>query len=172
MTATAGSASGRPAPVEIIRFRPRHLARILEVERAAFAEEPYSRAVFLDLYSECGELFLIAKLLGRIAGYIATCAGDGRAEIISLAVDPEHRRKGIAAALLEYTLERLRVFGVRLVELMVRVDNEEAIRFYRRFGFRRVQEVPGYYENGRAGLRMRRTVAGEPPAPATATSES
>ncbi|MGC9972114.1 MAG: ribosomal protein S18-alanine N-acetyltransferase [Bryobacteraceae bacterium] len=156
MAATTRSATTQPAPVEIVRFRPRHLARILHIERAAFPEEPYTRAIFRNLYSECGELFLIAKLARRIAGYIATCAGDGRAEVISLAVDPEHRKKGIAAALLEHTLERLRESGVRSVELMVRVDNQEAIRFYRRFGFRRIQEVPGYYENGRAGLRMRR----------------
>jgi ribosomal-protein-alanine N-acetyltransferase len=160
MAATTQKATRQPAPVEIVRFRPRHLARILEIERAAFAEEPYTRAVFLDLYAECGELFLVAKLTRRIAGYIATCARDGRAEVISLAVDPERRKKGIAAALLEYTLEWLRVSGVRSVELMVRVDNQEAIRFYRRFGFRRVQKVPGYYENRRAGLRMRRAVAG------------
>lgn len=159
MAATTRSATGQPAPIQIVRFRPRHLARILEIERATFAEEPYTRAIFLDLYAECGELFLVAKLFRRIAGYIATGAGDGRAEVISLAVDPEHRKKGIAAALLVYTLERLRVFGAHSVELMVRVDNQEAIRFYRRFGFRRVQEVPGYYENRRAGLRMRRALA-------------
>jgi ribosomal-protein-alanine N-acetyltransferase len=159
MAAKPSSATGRPAPVEIVRFRPRHLARILEIERATFAEEPYTRAIFRGLYAECGELFLVAKLTRRIAGYIATCARDGRAEVISLAVDPEHRKKGLAAALLEHTLARLRESGVRSVELMVRVDNEEAIRFYRRLGFRRVQEVPNYYENRRAGLRMRRALA-------------
>lgn len=159
MAAAPRSATGRPARVEIVRFHPRHLPRILEIERAAFAQEPYTRAIFRGLYAECGELFLVAKLVRRVAGYIATCAEDGRAEIISVAVDPEHRRKGIAAALLEHTLKRLRASSVRSVELMVRVDNEAAIRFYRRFGFRRVQEVPGYYENGRAGLRMRRALA-------------
>lgn len=159
MAATSRSATGRTAPVEIVRFHPRHLARILEIERAAFREEPYTGAVFRELHTECGELFLVAKVTHRIAGYMATCTEAREAEVISVAVDPEHRRKGVAAALLEYTLERLRGSGVRSVELMVRVDNEEAIRFYRRFGFRRVQEVPGYYENGRAGLRMRRALA-------------
>jgi ribosomal-protein-alanine N-acetyltransferase len=152
MAATSRSATGQPAPVEIVRFRPRHMASILEIERAAFAEEPYTRAIFRELYAECGELFLVAKLRRRIAGYIATCARDGTAEVVSLAVHPEHRRKGIAAALLEFTLKRLR----GPVELMVRVDNQAAIRFYRRFGFRQVEKVPGYYEKGLAGLRMLR----------------
>ena len=156
MAATSRSATGQPAPVEIVRFLPRHMASILEIERAAFAEEPYTRAIFRELHAECGELFLVAKLRRRIAGYIATGAGDGKAEVVSLAVDPKHRRKGIAAALLEYTLERLRESGVQSVELMVRVDNKAAIRFYRRFGFRQVEKVLGYYEKGLAGLRMRR----------------
>ena len=82
MAATSRSATGQPAPVEIVRFRPRHMASILEIERAAFAEEPYTRAIFRELYAECGELFLVAKLRRRIAGYIATCARDGTAEVV------------------------------------------------------------------------------------------
>jgi ribosomal-protein-alanine N-acetyltransferase len=162
MAATPPGVRRQPASLEIVRFRPRHLERILEIERAAFAAESYTRRIFRELYSECGDLFLVAKVSRRIAGYMATCADAGQAEIISVAVAPELRRQGIAAALLEYTLRRLRESGARSVELMVRVDNRPAIRFYRGFGFRRVGEVPGYYEDGRTGLRMRRRLQGPP----------
>lgn len=158
MVAASRSVVPQSAPVEIGRFRPRHLPRILGIERAAFPEEPYTRAVFLNLYAECRELFLIARVSRRIAGYMATRLHPGAAEIISVAVDPERRRAGVGAALLTYTLEQVKQLGVRSVELMVRVDNGDAIRFYRRFGFRRVGEVPAYYENGQAGLHMRRTL--------------
>jgi ribosomal-protein-alanine N-acetyltransferase len=144
--------------VEIGRFRPRHMARILEIERKAFAKEAYSRRMFLDLYARCGRLFLIAKVFRRIAGYSVTYVEGGTAEVVSVAVDPEQRRKGVATALLGWTIDRLRECGTRRIDLMVRVDNQPAIRFYRRFGFRRLGEVPGYYGKGGTGLRMRRNL--------------
>ncbi len=149
--------------IEIARYRPRHLRRILQIERASFPDEPYTRAIFRDLYKECGELFLIAKVRRRIAGYIATRVCSGRAEIISIAVDPEYRRAGIGTTLLSIALERLDESGAHCVELMVRVDNREAIRFYRRFGFRHAGRVARYYEDGQTGLRMRRALGTEPP---------
>lgn len=158
MAASSQGAARKPAPVEIGRFRPPHLARVLEIERAAFPEGPYSRKIFLSLYSECGELFLVAKVSRRVAGYMATCVHPRMAEVVSVAVDPEHRRSGVGTALLAHTIELLKSHAVRLIELMVRADNREALRFYRRFGFRRVEEVPAYYENDRAGLRMRRVL--------------
>ncbi len=151
------------AAVEIARYRPRHLRRILRIERACFPEEPYTRAIFRELYYECGELFLIGKVRRRIAGYIATRLSEGRAEVISIAVDPAYRCAGLGTAMLEHTLERLAKAGASSVELMVRVDNEAAIRFYRRFGFRRAGRVAGYYEDGHTGLRMRRALDVAPP---------
>jgi ribosomal-protein-alanine N-acetyltransferase len=152
----------RTARIEILRFRPRHLERILKIERACFPEEPYTRTIFRKLYSEAGELFVIARLGSRVAGYMVTCTAEQAAEVISLGVDPAYRRRGVAAALLDYSLDRLAANGVRVVELMVSVENAGAIRFYRRFGFRRVREVAGYYGRGHAGLAMRRGLPARP----------
>lgn len=149
--------------IEIAHYDPRHLRRILQIERASFPDEPYTRAIFRDLYKECGELFLIAKVRGRIAGYIATRVCSGRAEVVSIAVDPDYRRAGIGKTLLGHALERIEKSGAHSVELMVRVDNREAIHFYRRFGFRHAGRFAGYYEDGQTGLRMRRAFGTEPP---------
>lgn len=146
------------AEVELARYRPRHLRRVLQIERACFPEEPYTRAIFHELYRECGEFFLIAKVRRRIAGYVAARLFEERAEVVSIAVDPAYRGEGLGAAMLECTLERLAGAGAVSVELMVRVDNKAAIRFYRRFGFRRAGRVAGYYEDGHTGLRMRLAV--------------
>jgi ribosomal-protein-alanine N-acetyltransferase len=148
--------------IEIVRYRPRHLRRVLQIERASFPREPYTRKIFREVYEECGELFLIAKVRRRIAGYSATRVCSGHAEVVSIAVDPEYRVAGVGTALLAHTLERPEESGARSVELMVRVDNAAAIRFYRRFGFHHAGRVAGYYEGGQTGLRMRRAL-GRPP---------
>lgn len=143
------------AKPEITRFRLSTLRRVLEIERVSFGSEAYTREMFLELDRDCGDLFFIAKRSGRIAGYIVTCAAAERAEIVSIAVDPRYRKIGIGKALMAHTLSALKKKGVRSVGLMVRASAGPVIRFYRRFGFRAVRRVPGYYSDGAEALRMR-----------------
>jgi len=103
-------------------------------------------------------LFLVAKVRGRLAGYIATCVERRNAEIVSLAVHPDYRRRGVGAALLRRTLKRLSGTGVRRAELMVRTGNRAGAQLYRTFGFRRVRTVARYYEDGGDGFLMARAI--------------
>jgi ribosomal-protein-alanine N-acetyltransferase len=149
--------------VRIGRATRRDLPRLLEIEREVFPEDAYSREMFLDLLDGCGELFLVARVEGVLAGYIVTCAGKRKAELISIATAAEHRRTGIGRALLMRTLEKLRAANVRRLELMVRAGNDAAIAFYRGFGFRRTGRVRRYYEDGADALEMVLRLAAEKP---------
>jgi ribosomal-protein-alanine N-acetyltransferase len=151
-----GKPAGWDAPIQIRTFRPSDLDRIMKIERAAFSRESYTRKMFLQLYRECRDLFVIAKRARRIAAYMSTCADSTQAELISIAVDPKWRKLGLGSALMRHTLAALKTRKVRRVILMVRTANTEAVRFYRRFGFTRVGRVPGYYEDGAAAYSMRK----------------
>ncbi len=151
-----GKPAGLDAPILIRAFRPSDLDRIMKIERAAFSREAYTRKMFLQLYRECADLFVVAKRARRIAAYMSTCADSNQAELISIAVDPKRRKLGLGSALMRHTLAALKVRKVRRVVLMVRIDNTEAVRFYRRFGFTRLRTVPGYYEDGGAAYSMRK----------------
>jgi ribosomal-protein-alanine N-acetyltransferase len=138
-------------------LRPSDLDRILEIEDASFGEDAYDRNLFADFYHKCGELFLVAARGRTVCGYMVTCIGGrraGRAELVSVAVDPKHRGKGIASALMDSTLRRLRRRGIARFDLMVKVTNEPAIRFYEGYGFNRSRIVRKYYEDGADGWRM------------------
>lgn len=65
--------------------------------------------------------------------------------IITIDVDPGLRRSGIGRLLMETLLEECRKAGAVLLRLEVAVDNEPAIRFYQRFGFRQTGRIPGFY---------------------------
>ena len=65
--------------------------------------------------------------LGRIAG--------PEVELLTLAVDPDHRRRGIAARLMQDFISRGKGKGVSDVFLEVAEDNAAAIALYRRFDF-------------------------------------
>ena len=139
-------------------FRPADLAAVLAVERPSFRGDAYPGSLFLDYYRR-GALFLVAEAAGAVAGYSLAWTGAGRAELVSIAVAPSHRRAGAGKALLEGTLRRLRRRGAGRVSLMVKTTNEAAQRFYDSFGFRRVRRVRGYYEDGSDGFLMLREAA-------------
>jgi len=134
------------------------LDRILQIEHASFGLDAYDRNLFADFHHKCGELFLVAAKGRNICGYMLSCIGaksaSSRAELVSVAVAPKHRGKGIASALMDSTLRRLRRRGVVRFHLMVKVTNKTAIRFYEGYGFHKLRVVRGYYEDGADGWRM------------------
>jgi [ribosomal protein S18]-alanine N-acetyltransferase len=144
-----------PATVEICPFLPRHLNRVLEIERACFAQDAYPRELFLELYEECPGLFFVARRARRIVGYCIASTEGTAAEIVSVAVLPEQRSHGVGRALLRYTMTRLRRRRVRTLALTVRLDNLAAARLYRQLGFRAAGRIPGYYEDSTDALVMR-----------------
>ena len=81
------------------------------------------------------ELFLVGSVGDRI---VATVMGgyDGhRGWINYLAVDPAHRRQGLARQLLADVEQHLRAAGCAKINLQIRHDNLDAIAFYRSVGF-------------------------------------
>jgi len=102
----------------------------------------------------------VAESAGRVCGYSVTRARGNRAELVSIAVDPPARRKGVASALLASTLRRLRRRNVECLSLMVRLANAGARGFYEKYEFTQVRIVRKYYEDGSDGGLMQRTICG------------
>lgn len=134
------------------------MPRVLRIEQSSFGAEAWPRQLFLELFDDCSELFVVAKLGGRIAGYMVTCVAKRQAEIVSLAVDPRYRRRGVADALMRHTLRALGKAGVRRAKLMVRTGNTAGVELYLALGFRRVRLVRRYYEDGGDGVLMARAI--------------
>ena len=76
--------------------------------------------------------------------------------MVSIAVLPEHRRKGLGTALLQTAFERMKDRGCQEVYLEVRVTNEEAIRVYEKLNFVKVRTIEYYYSDGEDAYVMAR----------------
>ncbi|HEV3199966.1 MAG TPA: ribosomal protein S18-alanine N-acetyltransferase [Bryobacteraceae bacterium] len=143
------------------RIRGSDLDQILEIEHLSFGKDAYDRNLFAEYLHKCGDLFLVVERGRKVCGYMVTCTRGqgalGRAELVSVAVDPAARGEGAASALMDSTLRRLRLRGIGRFALMVRVTNREARAFYEKYGFRKVRTVRGYYEDGGDGWLMART---------------
>lgn len=151
--------SGVAAGIKVHAFDRRNLNRIVDIERASFGRDAWPPQLFLDYWRESPQLFLVARKGRRIAGYSITVTGWRGAELESIAVDPPYRESGVAQALLDATVARLRAQRVAAIRLMVSTANEPAIRFYRQYGFARVRLVKNYYGAGRDAWRMRLVMA-------------
>jgi len=128
-------------------FSFQDMDRLLRIELQSFPKSPYDGATFINLYWLYPETFWVYVDTERdqeenpIRGYIVF-SRDGH--IISIAVHPQHRRKGIARELLEKALKTLHP---RKLWAEVRKSNKGAQAFYLKMGFQIVDEVPNYYGN-------------------------
>ncbi|WP_297421326.1 ribosomal protein S18-alanine N-acetyltransferase [Thermococcus sp.] len=156
MSISIRQGDGRIALV-MVSIRPVKLFDIPEVvriERESFNEE-YPRGVFLAFLENNPSTFLVAEYNGRIIGYVmGYLRPDMEGHIMSIAVDPKYRGNGIGSALLNEVIERLVNEGARYIGLEVRVSNENAIRLYESFGFRKIKRIIAYYSDGEDAYYM------------------
>ncbi len=87
-------------------------------------------------------------------GYVLGWRVLDEVQILSLAVDPAWRGRGLATALLEDYLDHLRQEEVRRVMLEVRESNAAARALYGGRGFRVEGEREAYYADGESALLL------------------
>lgn len=136
-------------------YKPHYFRRLFAIESSVFTEDRYSIGLFRNLCQDNRDLMLVARVGNRTVGYVMGEYNPRGAEVISLAVAPAYRSRGIGRRLLRRLLLRLERNGVVRVFLMVRESNDVAIALYRSLGFRRVRRVPEYYGDGETAIRMR-----------------
>jgi [ribosomal protein S18]-alanine N-acetyltransferase len=81
----------------------------------------------------------------KVAGFAMLRLLGDDAELMTIAVDPKYRGKGVGAALLKACFEDLRMTASRRMILEVAADNPAAIRLYDKLGFSKLSERRGYY---------------------------
>ncbi len=83
---------------------------------------------------------------GELQGFILSRLAADEAEVLTIAVKPKHRGKGIAGRLMNANMEHLTLAGARNWFLEVEAQNEGALALYRRFQFEKVGERKSYYK--------------------------
>jgi ribosomal-protein-alanine N-acetyltransferase len=81
----------------------------------------------------------------RVAGFAMLRIAADEAELMTIAVDPKRRRKGLGASLLAAAFDDLLMSPAKRLFLEVAADNSAAIALYRRHGFAEIGRRDGYY---------------------------
>jgi [ribosomal protein S18]-alanine N-acetyltransferase len=109
---------------------------------------PWSQELFeAELKRDMARYFTAEDEQGRVAGYLGYWEAPGEAHLITLAVHPGQRRRGVARALLTHSFGYAAQKGASLATLEVRAGNEIAQKLYEGFGFRLVAVRKKYYSD-------------------------
>jgi ribosomal-protein-alanine N-acetyltransferase len=140
------------------KFTPDDLQAVMQINRETLPEN-YSDYFFMDLYERFPETFIVADEEGKIAGYIMCRVEVGlsnfglgglirKGHVVSIAVLPRYRRKGIAQALLNTAMDSMRFYKAKQFYLEVRVTNDAGVALYKKLEFEVSRSVHGYYSDG------------------------
>jgi [ribosomal protein S18]-alanine N-acetyltransferase len=142
--------------IAIRQFSYTDLPQVLAIERRAFTS-PWSLSMFVLELSKPSGIHLAAVRGTDIVGYVICARYVEAYHVMTLAVDPDHQREGIASVLLDAVIARAGEDANYTLE--VRVSNVGAIALYERYGFRCVGTRPRYYaDNGEDAIIMWRAI--------------
>jgi ribosomal-protein-alanine N-acetyltransferase len=152
--------SGGTAVVEPATARD--AARLAQLHGASFARG-WGEGEFESMISERNTLVHRLRLGRKTIGFAASRIGADEAEILSVAVDPGYRGRGLSRTLLLTHLGHLAGRGVRTIFLEVDENNQPARLLYERSGFVVVGRRERYYKQASGeqsnALLMRRDLS-------------
>lgn len=90
------------------------------------------------------DLFLVAEVDGRMVGTVVGGFDGRRGMVYHLAVAEKNRQQGIGELLMDELERRLKAKGCIRCYLLVTLENESAMRFYKKRGWAHMQNVHTY----------------------------
>jgi len=129
--------------------------------------EHYPREFWREHLRKWNKSFLVAEVDGKIVGYVMCRVEWGwgfiknkllkKGHVISIAVRPGYRRRGIGEKLMVEAMRALKEhYGAEEIYLEVRVSNTPAINLYKKLGFKIIKIIASYYLDGEDAYVMAR----------------
>jgi [ribosomal protein S18]-alanine N-acetyltransferase len=134
------------------RLRPMReadLSAVMEVEKASY-EFPWTRAIFRDCL-RVGYYCFVYETPAGLIGHGLMSIGAGECHLLNICVHPDHQRRGLGRAMIDFLLMLAKRKGARIALLEVRVSNVGAYKLYTDMGFDEIGIRKDYYpaKNGR-----------------------
>lgn len=134
--------------MELVKLTEAHIPQMVELEKICFSM-PWPADMIRSELNNPSCLYLAAVDGDTLVGYIGVQTVLDEGYINNVAVRPEYRRRGIAAALISFLAEQAQAIGLAFMTLEVRESNAPAIALYEKLGFTTVGRRKNYYEKPR-----------------------
>jgi ribosomal-protein-alanine N-acetyltransferase len=138
----------KPA-ARLIEPLPGETERLAAIHASAFPEV-WGAEAFADLLAQPGMMALATD-----RGLILCRLTLDEAEVVTLAVAPDHQRKGEGRRLMQAAMSLLAELGAATLFLEVSAENPPAIKLYTGLGFEQVGLRRQYYADSADALVMR-----------------
>ncbi len=149
-----------PAPPTTYSIHPltaKKLNEVLLLNLRCFNRgENYTKETFAYLLNEPNVVsYQIVTASKKMVGFIFIIVNTKDVgHITTIAVAPEHRKRGLARKLLNHGEEALLKKGFDSIVLEVRVSNFAAQNLYSKYGYVIIQKLQGYYSDGEDAFLM------------------
>ena len=130
----------------IVPMNESHVPQVAELEKICFSDPCSEKSVASELNNSLS-CWLVAEENGVVTGYVGSQTVIDESDMMYVAVHPDHRRKGIAEALVVELVEALKKRESHCLTLEVRASNEPAKALYEKLGFAQVGLRKNYYRN-------------------------
>jgi ribosomal-protein-alanine N-acetyltransferase len=129
------------------------IAEVINIEKDSFSS-PWGFKDFLSLSLNRKNLFFVAVKNG-VVGYVVAEIIENwmkskieiHGHLLNIAVDLNHRKKGIGLKLMDLIFKKLRESRAEKIYLEVRLSNKRAKEFYKKLGFFEIKKLQNYYKN-------------------------
>ena len=144
-----------------VKFRPMtalDLVSAIAIEKAVYGKTAWSADQFKDEFAKAPKSaqYLAAELEGQLIAYAGIFYVADVADIHTLTVVVDHRRKGIGRELLKRLIDWARVKKAQAIMLEMRLGNDAARPLYESFGFIEISKRENYYGPGLTAVVMRK----------------
>jgi ribosomal protein S18 acetylase RimI-like enzyme len=143
------------------RYRARDLPRLLQIDHECFVEGiAYPEVEMRYFVEQASAITLVGSEDARIQGFVIADrlkyrrAARSMGHIITIDVMPQAQGRNLGSMLLAAAEEELRKAACSFVTLEVAVDNERALRFYKKHNYSVLKVLPRYYRDEIDGLLM------------------
>jgi ribosomal-protein-alanine N-acetyltransferase len=149
-----------PPQITIRPYNPKDFEILYEIDQSCYPPSiAYSRPELRAYLNLPGADCLVATIRRKPVGFCLSAHKDTRGHIITIDVLESHRRDGIGSRLLRAVETRLEKFGVHEIHLETATENDSAIAFWQKHGYRTRGVWKGYYPGGRDAYAMIKSIA-------------
>jgi ribosomal-protein-alanine N-acetyltransferase len=147
--------------VTLRSYEPHDFAALHRLDQSCFpAGISYSKTTLHYFLTIASADCVVAVDGARLAGFILTEENPPLAHIITLDVAEAHRRHGVGSALLAESEKNLALRGVRSILLETATNNEAAVAFWQKHGYRIETVLKRYYLGQVNAYEMRKILPG------------
>jgi len=147
--------------LHVRQYQPDDFPRLLEIDQKCFvAGIAYSQEEMRYFLGMPTAIVLVGLQDKAIMGFVIADrfrprrASRSMGKIITIDVAPSSQHSGLGTLLMSSAETGLKQAGCDYVSLEVAVDNEPALRFYKKHGYSVLKVLPRYYLDSIDGLLM------------------